>query len=133
MRVLRRYVLLQIPDAALSALVLYGLYRWAGISVELASGLFVLWIVVHVAYYPFVKKAYEIRPSELVGPERMIGAPGVAMEEIDPVGYVRVESELWGAELCPGEPPIAKGSGVCVHAVRDLTLIVRSESPAKSC
>jgi membrane protein implicated in regulation of membrane protease activity len=127
MRVLKRYLLLQLPDAALTALVLYGLYRWAGISAELAGGLFVLWVVAHIAYYPFVKKAYESTPSDLVGPERMLGARGIATEELDPVGYVRVESELWGAELHAGESPVAKGESVRVQSVRGLTLIVRGD------
>ena len=133
MSALRRYWLLQLPDAALSALVLYALHRWAGVSTGLAVGLFALWLLAHVAYYPFVKKAYGSAPSEHVGPERMVGAQGIATEELNPIGYVRVESELWGAELGPGQGSVVKGQSVRVQAVRGLTLIVRAEEPEASC
>jgi membrane protein implicated in regulation of membrane protease activity len=133
MSALRKFWLLQLPDAVLTAFVLYALHRWAGISTGLAVGLFALWTLAHIAYYPFVKKAYGSAPSEHVGPERMVGAQGVATQELNPIGYVRVGSELWGAELGPGVGPIAKGESVRVQAVRDLTLIVQSKEPAKSC
>jgi membrane protein implicated in regulation of membrane protease activity len=124
MRTFRRFVLLQIPDAVLAVLVLWGLHRWAGVSAELAGGLLALWLVAHLAWYPFVKSGYAVEPSLHVGPERLVGARGVATEDLDPVGYVRLESELWSAELGSGEPPVAKGEPVRVLAVRDLTLIV---------
>ncbi len=56
----------------------------------------------------------------------MLGAIGVADEELAPRGYVRVRGELWRAELL-GRERLAPGSKVSVHGVRDLTLLVRPE------
>jgi membrane protein implicated in regulation of membrane protease activity len=125
MTALRRYVLLQIPDACLSALVLAGLYQWAGLAGWLAVGLFGLWVVVNVVQYPFVMHAYSGTPSDMVGPERLIGAPGVVTRTLDPDGWVRVGAELWRADLIEQVGPLPEGSRVQVRAVRGLTLIVR--------
>jgi membrane protein implicated in regulation of membrane protease activity len=126
---LKRYVLLETPDAILAAGVLYALHLWAGLAAELAWGLLAFWVVAHVALYPFVRKSYESTPSEHIGPERLVGARGVATRPLDPTGMVRVESELWGAELHVDDEGqlLPEGAVVVVHEVRGLTLIVRRD------
>jgi membrane protein implicated in regulation of membrane protease activity len=89
------YVLLQLPDIILAGLVLFVLHRWAALSAEWATGLFVVWVVKDVAMYSLVRSAFAPLRT---GPEAFVGARGVAEEALAPVGYVRCDGELWLAE-----------------------------------
>ena len=61
----------------------------------------------------------------MVGSEFLVGERGVAEEDLNPRGYVRVRGELWHAELIEsGAAKIPEGRGVLVREVRDLTLLV---------
>ncbi|HEY3211468.1 MAG TPA: nodulation protein NfeD [Actinomycetota bacterium] len=60
------------------------------------------------------------------GIEGMAGEPGVAIDDLNPVGRVRARRENWSAESVG--PPIAKGSPVRVVEVRGLRLVVEPAS-----
>ncbi len=119
-----RYGLYQIPGTTLAGLVLLGLERQGIISGALAWVLLGLWLGKEVVLYPLTRRAYDDAPSGLVGADPLIGARGVAEEDLDPVGYVRVRGELWRAEA---QSAVPRGAQVLVQAVRDLTLIVRRD------
>lgn len=126
-RVLLRYVAYQIPGVGIVAVLLAGLHAWAGLPAAAAWGLLALWLAKEVVLFPLTWKAYDERPGGIIGPERLIGARGVAQDDLEPRGRVRVQGELWRAELEDGCDAIARGSGVVVGSVRDLTLLVRPE------
>jgi len=69
-----------------------------------------------------VRIAWRARQNKvMVGPEALVGAIGIAQQEIAPQGQVLVHGELWLAE---SESPIAAGDRVRVRSVRGLTLLV---------
>ncbi len=126
MRVVARYALFQIPGDAAAAVVLWLLHSFEVLPLWSAVALMGLWIAKDVVQYPFLRRAYDSRlPGVHVGADRLIDAIGLAEDELDPTGYVRVHGELWQAECARG--PIPRGSEVRVRGVRDLTLLV---SPA---
>jgi membrane protein implicated in regulation of membrane protease activity len=122
--VLRKYILLQIPEAILVVLILAGLHHWEQVSLVTTIGLGLAWLAKDVLLYPILRPAYEPGPGH--GTEMLIGASGIATDELAPRGMVRVGSELWGAEAA-SEGSIAKGSAVVVEEVNGFTLVVRCQ------
>jgi len=69
-----------------------------------------------------VRIAWQARRNKvLIGPEALVGATGVAQEELAPRGQIAVHGELWLAEA---DTPIAAGESVRVRAVEGLKLLV---------
>ena len=115
----RQYLLLQLPDIVVAGVVLSVLHRWAGLPVWAAIVLFFLWVVKDIAPYPWYRDIFERRAT--TGPESLIGAKGIAVEDLNPVGYVRLNGELWRAEAKGGQL-LPAGTEVVVHELRGLTL-----------
>ena len=120
------YLLLQVPDILLAGLILFVLHRWAGLSYGWAVGVFVVWIVKDIAMYPLVRGAFA--PAR-TGAEAFIGARGVVADALAPLGYVRLDGELWRAESLRPRQPIPAGVPVVVRAVQGLTFLVEAETP----
>ncbi|MBI2999564.1 MAG: NfeD family protein [Deltaproteobacteria bacterium] len=120
-----KYLLFQLPGWVLAAVILSGLRYWTAIPAWVALGLFVLWVAKDLVMYPLLRTAYE--SGVKTGAERLIGARGVAQDELSPRGYVRVRGELWQAEVEPSDDPLAPGSPVKVLAAEGMTLIVTAE------
>jgi membrane-bound ClpP family serine protease len=125
MSTLSKYILLQVPGWMLAVLVLWFLRRGIGLPGWVAIGLFVLWLVKDIVMYPLLRTAYE--SGVKTGVDQLIGACGVAQDELSPRGYVRVRGELWQAEARPNDQPIPAGSTVKVLGAEGMTLIVRGE------
>lgn len=119
------YLVLQVPDILLAGLILFALYRWAGLPYGWAVGAFVVWIVKDIAMYPVVRGV--LAPAR-TGAESFIGARGVVMDPIAPLGYVRLDGELWRAEAVPPRREIPAGASVVVRAVQGLTFLVEVEA-----
>jgi membrane protein implicated in regulation of membrane protease activity len=118
-------LLFQVPGWALTVAILTGLRYWLGIPRWAAFGLFLLWVVKDLVMYPFLRVAYD--SGVKTGTEQLVGARGVAHEELAPHGYVRVRGELWRAETNPSDKPISAGSPVRVLAAQGMTLIVKAD------
>ena len=125
MSTLTKYWLLQVPGWLFAAVVVTGLYYWKGIPIWLALSLFSLWVVKDLVMYPLLRVAYE--PGVKTGSEQLVGAKGVAQEELAPHGYVRVRGELWRAEVGQSRSPISVGSPIRVLAAEGMTLIVEAD------
>jgi len=123
--VFQRYLLIQIPGWILVAILLGGLYGWNVISLRVALILYAVYFLKDFVLYPFLRRAYETDEPSVMG--RLIGAKGVAIENLDPAGYVRVGGELWQSRIGEGCAPIREGSRIRVQAVDGMTLIVRVE------
>lgn len=132
MTTLMKYALLQIPGWALMALVLLGVVNWNVLSPWAAGSLFVGWVVKDFLLYPFVRSAYESKVK--TGSEQLIGAQGIAHEQLAPQGYIQVQGELWHATAEPKTALIAPGTLVRVRAAHGLTLVVSvdGEDPLSS-
>lgn len=61
-----------------------------------------------------------------VGANRLLGAPGVVVKDLDPVGTVRVRGETWTAESLSG--PLREGTAVEVVEIEGLHLKVWSDA-----
>jgi membrane protein implicated in regulation of membrane protease activity len=121
-RTLLRYTLFQIPDLILLSLGLAAAVRWWNLPVLAAYALVGLWIAKDIVMFPIVRIAYESHSSS--GVEGIRGALGVVTQALGPVGYVRLGSERWRAELLDRDGSASEGSAVRVVEVRGLTLVV---------
>ena len=136
MRTFVRYLLFQIPELFLLALLLWLLLDRNIISQWTAQGFFILWIIKELAIYPWVRHSYEVNPQ--TGITKLIGAKGLAQEQLDPEGYVKINGELWKARTESTNQPIAPNTVIRVSAATGMTLIVetvdfhRDEKPNQS-
>lgn len=118
--ILFKYTLYQIPDTALAFLVLWILVEWAGVSLRLAGGLAILWILKDILMFPLLWHSFaEADPANVHG---LVGQEGVVTETCDPHGYVQVRGETWKAEPEEQGRPIQKGTRIVVAGGRGLTL-----------
>jgi len=123
------YLIFQVPDTLLAAIALVALHYWAGLSTGWALALFSLWTLKNLLGYPLLRDAFA--PSRATGPEALPGRPATVVEALAPRGRVRVDGELWWAEVAPEAGAIPPGSRVIVRGCRGLTLLVEPEA-AKS-
>ncbi|MBN1276564.1 MAG: hypothetical protein JXA35_03660, partial [Deltaproteobacteria bacterium] len=105
----------------LIALVLF--HRFTNIPAWLLISILVIWIAKDIALFPKVWKAYDSdNPSPM---EQFIGMNGVAIDDLDPAGYVKVRGELWKAEIRDSRFPVKEGDKIEVSDVEGMTLIVK--------
>ena len=122
-RILVRYILLQVPGTALLVLILIQLRNWFDLPVWSVCGLVAISVAKDVILFPFVWRAYDWdRQGET---NSMVGRRGIAKERFAPSGYIQIRGELWKAKVVGGSPPIEKGEAVRVEEMRGLTLLVR--------
>jgi len=124
-RVLVRYIVLQVPGTALLVLILIQLRNWFDLPVWSVWGLVAISVAKDVILFPFVWRAYDWdRQGEA---HSMVGIRGIAKELLAPSGYIRIRGELWKAKVMGGGPPIEKGEAVRVEEMQGLTLLVRPD------
>lgn len=130
--VLARYLLFQLPGCVAAAAALAGLVHWELLSPTLAYVLFVIWVLGEIALFPVLRVGYDPGGTR-GGAEALVGALGVAQEDLDPEGYVRLGAERWRAVVARGGAPVAAGTKVRVCEVRQLTLVVEpaGDAPAR--
>ena len=120
------YLLLQIPDTVLAIVVLSVLHEWAGLSTRWALALLVLWTLKNVLVYPLLRQAFA--PSRATGLEALLGRSVSVVEALAPRGRVRMDGELWWAEIPSQAEVVPQGSTVIVRGCRGLTLQVEAEA-----
>lgn len=125
MSVFRRYILLQVPGWALTGVVAIALASWAGLDWRIALGLWLAYVAKDFVLYPFLRRAYETNAA--AGAAALVGKTGIATQDLDPGGYIRIRGELWRAELAPGFRPVRAGAPVRVISAHGLTLTVTPE------
>jgi membrane protein implicated in regulation of membrane protease activity len=123
--VVLKYVLLQIPAAALVVVLLMVLREWLDFPLWVAWAIMGVWIGKDIALFPFVWRSYDRhRPGD---PFSMVGEKGIAEERLDPHGYARVHGELWKVEVTGNNAPVGKGEAIRIQEVRGLILMVQPE------
>jgi len=122
-RIVIRYILLQLPGLILLVLVLIFIQRWVLIPAWVFWGLIIIWAAKDAILFRYTWRAYDWDPKN-----PLIGARGIARDRLAPIGYVKVGSELWRAEVAGDSPPIESGMKIWVKGVRGLTLIVEPDS-----
>jgi membrane-bound serine protease (ClpP class) len=93
------------------------------IAVAAATALLFFGVVVRASL-----RARRLPPP--AGLERLVGADGTVVKELDPVGVVRVASEEWSATTAG--PPVPAGTPVRVVGVQGLRLQVQPARTARS-
>lgn len=117
-----RYLLFQIPGISILILVsLFFLYvvEVPGWTIWLLVG---AWIIKELVTVPFTWRLY-MRPR-LSPAELMLDHYGVAIEKLDPKGFIRFHNEIWEAETADPDTMIEKGETVKILEVREMRLIV---------
>jgi membrane protein implicated in regulation of membrane protease activity len=122
-RILVRYILLQVPGTALLVFILIQLRNWFDLPVWSVWGIITISVAKDLILFPFVWSAYDWDRQEEANP--MVGRRGIAKERLAPSGYIQISGELWKAKVVEGSPPVEKGEGVQVEEMQGLTLLVR--------
>lgn len=118
------YFLWQLPGWVAAGLVLGWLVQTLGLAPWLAAGLLALLVAKDVALYPILRDALGRPPLGA----RPIGARGEAVEPLAPSGYIRVNGELWRAELDSPDQRVDAGTPVIIRSARGLVLRVEAVS-----
>ena len=126
MKVVYRYVALQVPASILAAVILYALHRWLGLPLWIAGLLLAADVAKDVILYPYLKRAYQTR--EHTGVERLVGEVAEVCEPLRPAGYVRLRGELWKARLRDRDSVLNPGTAVRVDGAKGLVLEVSALS-----
>jgi membrane protein implicated in regulation of membrane protease activity len=125
MREFLRYVLWQLPGWTLVGAGLVALHAWLELSRLLVAGIFALYVAKDLLLFPAMRAVF--RPVQ--GPT-LVGARGQTVEELRPIGYVRINGELWRART-QHHARVPAGRAVVVRAAAGLTLIVEDAHPAR--
>jgi membrane protein implicated in regulation of membrane protease activity len=123
--VLGKYLLFQIPGWLVVGGLAWAAHRWLGLHPWLALAALLVLVVKDAVLFRFVRDAYAVHPRPAAA--LLLGARGVAVDELAPEGFVRVGHELWRARLAPGAAPIPAGAPVRIESLEGLTLRVRGD------
>ena len=123
--ILLKYTLLQIPALVLIIVVLIFLQQWMDVPGYIVWGIPLLWILKDIILFPLTWRSYESYSPHDSHP--MVGRVGIAQEPLEPSGYVRINGELWLAEIFGEEESIEKGEKIRVREVNGLKLSVVRE------
>ena len=125
-RIVLRYALLQIPFTALLVIVLILIRKWVDLPIWFVFGLVALLVIKDIALYPLVWRAYD--PDSPALSSQMEGARGIAIDDLQPTGYVEIGAERWRAEVIGGGPAIRRGQRIRVREIHGLTLLVQLDT-----
>jgi membrane-bound ClpP family serine protease len=117
-QVITKYILLQIPAIILLTIIILWLYFASVISFPTVLFILLLWIFKDIVLFFFVWKAYEVTSDS------PMAKTGIAIDDLNPDGYVEVGSELWRATADDKGTRIEKGDRIIIKSVKGLTLSV---------
>jgi len=120
--IILRYTLLQLPPLLIFLMLLSISGNHKFISDTIIIVLMVIWIVKDIIFYPFVWRSYD--PATQHIRDKLIGMYGVAKENLEPAGYVKVRGELWKAQIKGDGQIINAGESVHVIGIDGLVLLV---------
>jgi membrane protein implicated in regulation of membrane protease activity len=121
-RLFLRYSLIQVPELGVLLMVLVFLNQLIHVPAWILWTIISLWIIVNVIMFPFVYRAYEKNV-----PVAIPGSKGIAVDRLSPSGYVRLNGELWRAQVIEDDSAIEKGEDIVVAGRKGLTLTVLSD------
>jgi membrane protein implicated in regulation of membrane protease activity len=122
LKVILKYTLLNLAELGLIVVALILVGHFIDIPTWLTITVLALWILKDVAIFPKVWMAYafdEHRPMK-----QLIGLEATVMDSLNPVGYVKVNGELWKAEIRDPRHPARKGDRTRVVDIKGMILIV---------
>lgn len=116
-------MLFQIPGWIIAATILVGLWHWEYLPAWLAAIGFFGWVLKDLLMYPLLRRAYETDVKS--GSAALVGARGIAEQELAPQGYIRVRGELWRAVAAPPHQAVSAGAEVEIVSADGMRLFVR--------
>jgi len=122
-KIIIRYSLFQIPSLIIVILVVFTVHHWYTLNNAVILIIILLWIVKDIAVFPFVWKAYSEKDHDKLS--SILKQQGVAIDDINPKGFVKINGEIWQAELVDPHVPITKGQVIEVVEITKLKLKVR--------
>jgi len=125
-RIIKRYILFQIPAFLIVISILLLLDQWLNLTYVLITAILVLWILKDTIMYRFVWKSYDVDNKAQVN--RLIGSKGKIVEDLNPRGYVKVNGELWHAEVNNNDTFLRKDEVVEVVEVNGLKMRVKKSN-----
>ncbi len=117
-----RYTAFQVPGWIIATAGGWFIHYWFNVSLWLAMGVLVFWVIKDYALYPFLRSAYQIDHRLQI--ERMIGHTGNAIETLSPTGYIRVRGELWLARTESNGRTVEAKEPVVITGIDGSTLVV---------
>ena len=123
LRIIVKYILLQLPGQVSFAFILLLLRQWLEAPAYLTWGLLAFWIGKDLFLFPFLWRFYD--PNQYPNRFDMVGRKGIALSPLNPDGYVRVRGERWQAAIAAGQAPLEPGDAIGVVAVDSLKLTVK--------
>ena len=127
-------LILAIVSTSAVEVALVVIWRWVLPEFEIELPLAVLivvmvfWAIFAVVDFWLVTRI--LKRQTLIGLPTMVGSKGKVASPLAPEGFVRIKSELWGAESEEGN--IKQGEEVMVVGEDGLKLIVRKSNPDKA-
>ena len=128
-QIILRYCQFQIPSLLIVTLLIFLIDRWYGLSTMIMIFIIFGWVLKDILLFPFVWRAYSFKDRDKS--KMMLYEKGVAIQAINPSGYVRIDGELWHAELVDSNEPILKDDPIEVTEICGLKLKVKRISSNK--
>ena len=117
--IIRRYILFQIPELALTIVVLFIIRSFFDYPLWILGLVVCFSIVKDIIMFKFTWKSYIVHKKEDYAGVR--GKTCTAQEDIFKKGLVKLNGELWKVEV---NVPVKKGDTLFVTDVKGLLLIV---------
>lgn len=116
-----------LDEALILGLILWGLPK-LGIELPLpvTITIVILFAIFAVTTFKLGTRALKMKP--LTGLSEMTNMDGVVVKRLDPIGYVKIDGEIWEAKSSNGI--IEKGANIKVLAQKRLRLIVKQNIQA---
>lgn len=127
LRIAVKYALFQLPELLLFVTALLIAGRFFAIPPWFFWGFIVFLVAKDVVIFPFVWRAYDGRDAQRM--HQLIGQTGVVIEPLKPHGVVRVNGELWKAEVSGKGALLDKDESIRVEAVKGYCLLVEKADP----
>ncbi|MEJ2544821.1 MAG: NfeD family protein [Calditrichaceae bacterium] len=122
-KIIIRYSLFQVPTLIIVIFTVFTIDHWYELDNTVKIIIILSWIMKDIIIFPFVWKSY-IRKDHDKSLD-ILKHVGIAVDNINPKGYVRINGEIWKAESVEPHESIIKGQSVEVVEINGLRLKVR--------
>ena len=122
-KIIIRYSLFQIPSLLIITLLVFTVNHWYILDNAIIVMIILFWILKDILIFPFVWKAYSHKDRDKS--KTILNQHGVAVDSINPKGFVKINGEIWQAELVELNDPINQGQPIEVVEIDGLKLKVR--------
>ena len=122
-KIIIRYSLFQIPSLLIVTLLVFTVNHWYILDNTIIVMIILFWILKDILIFPFVWKAYSHKDRDKS--KTILNQHGVAVDTINPKGFVKINGEIWQAELVEPNDPINQGQPTEVVEIDGLKLKVR--------